>query len=113
MRARRSTVGLAVVFLVALVTYLFVRPEGPETRVVAPVQTVTPSSTPSPTTSPTPSPTPTDVPEPTEAPSAEPSDSAGPSAEPTSEATSEPTSEATPEVPSPTSEGGAVPEPTP
>ena len=45
MRVRRSTVGLVAVFLVALVTYLFVRPEDPAARAVVPVPGVAPSAT--------------------------------------------------------------------
>ena len=105
MRVRRSTAGLATVFLVALVTYVFVRPEDPTaTSQTVPVQVV-PSpaaASPTPSTAPTPSeaPTPTDVPEPTapseEPPAVEPSASAGPVPEPTAGPTAPPE-----EVPSP------------
>ncbi len=66
MRARRSTLGLVAVFVVALVTYVFVRPDAPGTTAVEPVRVVSPVPTPTPSASPTPSaaPSPTETPEP-------------------------------------------------
>jgi outer membrane biosynthesis protein TonB len=84
-RARRSTLGLAALFLTALVTYLFVRPEVPEAGAVVPVVATVPESSPSPSPTPTPDPTPSpsEDPEPTPTPEVEPSPTGVPSAEPT------------------------------
>ena len=88
-RPRTSTLALAGVFVVALVTWSFVRPEAvaePGAGTPAPVVTAEPEAEPS-SAEPSPVVSPTDVPEPEPSPSPaeEPSPTAGPlpSGEPT------------------------------